>query len=257
MRAWRWAVCAILFGVSPAFGGEPSAPSKEAPTSASKDEQRAVELFEQGRALYREGKLAESVAALRQAYALKPVAVLQYNIARAEEGLGNYDAAIAAYEAYLTDEKDIPDRGAIEQKLASLKKDRDERARLAKERDEARQAKSQAPTSVAPASAGPSPAPWIVGGAGVLVVGVGGLLAGLAVAKNDDAEAAPNQLDALDLRAGAESFQTAALITMIGGGAVAGAGLIWGIVDVTSSGPGTPAVGVRVGPTGLSIEGRF
>lgn len=241
---------------TPARAGDPpAAPSGDA---ANEDEE-AVRLFEQGRALYREGKMVESVAALEAAYAKKPVPVLQYNIARAEEALGHTDRAIAAYEIYLRDERDIADRAAIEQKVASLKLQRDERVRLESERDQARAAKTDGPAKDAPRGRTISPAPWIVAGAGVLGLGAGGLLVGLAVGKNDDAEAAASQRDALALRDAAETLETASIAALIAGGAIAGAGLIWGVVDLTAGGGEAPAekATLELGPLGVGLTISF
>jgi tetratricopeptide (TPR) repeat protein len=223
--------------------GAPSASASTAADAESASENaEALALFEQGRAAYRDGQFAESVKLFTKAYALQPEPVLLYNLARSEEGLGDYPAAVDAYERYLVQAKDVKDRGSIEQRVATLRKSMAEKERLARERDEAERAKQQAPKSdasagggPAPQAASPSPWPWALFGVGAAGVVVGGILGGVALSKNGNADSAPSQLEASDGRSSAEGLALGSTIALIAGGTIAGVGLIWGIADVASS----------------------
>lgn len=243
-----------------------------APASAGEAEQKqALELYAKGKEAYKEGRFEDAVKLIDAAYALHPEPVLLYNLARAHEGLGDFPKAIAAYEKYLTTEKQIADRGAIEQKVTSLKRTVEEQARLARERDEALKAKAGAERPQDPKepprdpakegdSRGPSPWPWTIAalGAGGLVAG--GVLGGLALSKNDEAEGAPTQLDAATLREEADGLALGSTISFIAGGVVLAAGAAWGIADVVlASRPsdGAASLRVRVGPAGASVIVSF
>lgn len=237
------------------------------------EQKQALELFGKGKEAYKAGRFEDAVKLLEAAYALHPEPVLLYNLARAQEGLGKFPEAIAAYEKYLASEKEIPDRAGIEQKVANLKRTVEEQDRLARERDEALKKKEQPgdatsaqstpPPKPAPPEErpGPSPWPWTIAalGAGGLVAG--GVLGGLALGKNDDAEAAASQLDAATLRDEADGLALGSTIAFIAGGVVLAAGASWGIADVVikSKDDSAPAatVSVRVGPGGVGVVVGF
>ena len=65
-----------------------------APLGAQEPE--AAELFRESAEAYRAGEFARAVELLEQAYAIEPAPVLQYNLARALEGMGDLDGAIRA-----------------------------------------------------------------------------------------------------------------------------------------------------------------
>jgi hypothetical protein len=140
---------------------------------------------------------------------------------RVYEGLGDIDGAAKAYKQFLVEQPNTPDRGAIEQRLATL-------ARQQQERDDLRRSKTEERSA--------SAVPWIVAGAGALGVAAGAVLGVLANGRNDDAVAAPTYRDAASLHDEAQSMALAANVCFIAGGVIAVAGVIWGIIDVASSG---------------------
>ena len=83
--------------------------------------ERAAELFEASAEAYRTGGFAEAARLLEEAYALHPLPVILYNLARAYESDGEYARAIQAYERYLADDPDASDRGAIERRIETLR----------------------------------------------------------------------------------------------------------------------------------------
>jgi tetratricopeptide (TPR) repeat protein len=241
-------------------GPKDEQPRAGGPAVASQRE-RALDLFEKGKAAYREGRFEEAVKLLTEAYALEPVPVLLYNLARAEEGKGAFAEAISAYERYLAAEKEIPDRGAIEQKITSLRRTIEEREALAKERDEAKRREAEKPSLVSTVNAEPegaSPWPWVVAAAGTGGTIAGAVLGGLALGRNDEAEAAASQSEAALARDEAEGLALGATVLFVVGGVVAAGGLVWGVVDVaTLDGPeaGEPGkVSLSFGPTSVALS---
>jgi tetratricopeptide (TPR) repeat protein len=168
---------------------------------------RAEKVFLKAAAAYRRGDFDTAIRLLEEAYRLSPEPVLLFNLAKAHEGKGDYAPAIDAYERYLQEADDIPDRGAIRRRIATL------RTKLASE-------------------ARASPIPWAIAGVGAAGVVVGGVLGAVAKSREEDALAEPVQLTAAELRDEAEGFALGANIGLVAGGALLAAGLTWGIVDV-------------------------
>jgi len=241
-----------------------------APTAAPTQHEQALKLFEQGGAAYKEGRFQDSVDLLKKAYELEKEPLLLYNLARAYEGLGDFENALATYESYLSTAKDVPDRGAIEQRIATLKSTIADREKLARERDEAQAraaasaANNQAAASKPVETASPSPIPWIIAGVGVAGIGVGAGLGAVALSKDSDAQTASSQRDAVDLHDSATGLALGSTIAFIAGGVIAAGGTTWGIIDIATLGPATsddaktaPAAALRVGPTSVSFDLRF
>lgn len=229
---------------------------------------KALDLFSKGREAYKASRFQESIDLIKQAYALEPAAVLLYNLAKAYEGLGDLEDAAKTYDQYLADEKDVPDRAAIEEKVRNFRKSIAEKERLAKERDEARallQKKDAPEAPKAPARRPPSPVPWVFVGVGTAGLVVGGVLGGLALGKNADADVAPSQRDAAEAHDAATSMALGSTVALVAGGALTGGGLLWGIIDVVTRGPVTEAdadkpkddVSIRVGPTFVGLDVAF
>lgn len=259
----RHRIAALLLALAaPVLSGIPSASAKPAASPPDMEaQQRGQILFEQSEGAYREGRFEQAIALLKEAYRLTPDPVVFYNLARAYEAKGDLGEAAAAFDRYLADAKDIPDRAAIERKSATLKA-------LAREREDLkRQQQAPPPKQVEPApqatTGGPSPVPWIVAGAGGAAIIAGGVVGALALARNDDAEAAASQQETAELRSSAETMALASTVTMAVGGAVVAAGAIWGIVDVVGSSkrsddaPPATALRVRVGPASASLTLQF
>lgn len=204
--------------------------------AAAANKAQANDLFKKGADAYLRGDFEESIRLLDQAYALDPQPVLIYNKARAQEGLGHTDDAITLYEQYLNQEPTTPDRGAIEQRLATLKKQRDERAAL--EQDRANAEKERAARAAAPPPPPPherSVLPYVVGGVGIAGIGTGVVFGILAKSKESDGNSAKTQRDARDARDTGSTFATVANVTLIAGGVLLAAGAVWWALDRPSS----------------------
>ena len=74
-----------------------------------------------GIADYDEGRYAEAASQMEQAYAIKPVADLQYNLAQCYERLDRLKDAIKAYEVYLDGSANAPDRDAVGKRIVNLR----------------------------------------------------------------------------------------------------------------------------------------
>jgi tetratricopeptide (TPR) repeat protein len=221
--------------------------------ASASDKSRAAELFKESVAAYRQGDLKHAVELLDEAYRLDPQPVLLYNRARAEEGLGDLDAAISHYETYLQQEPNAVDRGAIEQRLVTLRHQREERQALAQEREQ----RAAAPPAPAPATSAPPPEappaerrsnvlPYVVGGAGVVGIGVGALLGALALGKHDDAVKEPVQTKAMDDKSSADGLATGSTVSFIVGGVLLAAGVTWWVLNRRSSAqPASALVGPK------------
>jgi tetratricopeptide (TPR) repeat protein len=238
----------------------------------SADKKRAAELFKKGADAYRQGDFQHAIELLDEAYALDPQPVLVYNRARAAEGLGNLDEAIAGYEKFLSQEPNAPDRGAIEQRLVTLRKQRDDRAALEKERATRNEA-PPAPVPVAPAPASessestppPSPpprhsrsvAPYVVAGVGVVGIGAGAVFGVLALSKKDSAVSEPIQQKSMDLKDSADSLATVSTVSFIAGGVLLAVGATWWLLDGGSSSKGKASLRSKVAFSANGLQGTF
>jgi len=78
-----------------------------------------------GIADYDEGRYAEAANEIEQAYALKPLPDLQYNLAQCYERLNRLEDAAKSYDTYLSGRRDAPDLDMVKKRIAHLR----ERAR--------------------------------------------------------------------------------------------------------------------------------
>lgn len=241
---------------------------------------RARELYDNGALLYEEGDYENAIVAWKGAYELSPRPLLLFNIANALERVGEWQEAydyISRYRAYApADERDTLDRRmrAIERRIEEKRR---EDARLAAEQATSHpQATAGAgeltPTPVASKqeAAGPHPAPFVLLGAGLAGLGVGGVFGGLALGARDDAEAVCTAYgDGVlcpDTAEGAllndRRWSTASDIGLVAGGATAATGMVLVIVDAAlHRKPSASALRVVpvAGPSGgaLTLVARF
>lgn len=235
----------VLFASSPA-----SAQSHEARREAADLARRAQEA-------YRQGRFAASTELIEQALELYPEPALYYNLGRSRESGGDSSGAIEAYESYLSEAGDAPNRAQVEARLATLRRQVREREELEAAAERPERDDEDGGGAVEPvasetlrdsgddARGGPSVLPWIVTGVGVAVVGVG---IGFGVASENEAErarSAPDHQTAYPLAQSSEDLASAANIAFVVGGAIALAGVIWGVIDLASGGGDDPPGTVR------------
>ncbi len=233
-----------------------AAPRTVAAQQSTPSSAEAMRLFEQSAVEYRAGRFAAAAALLRRAYASDPVPILQYNLARALEGLGDLPGAALAYQTYVDRAPDASDRASIEARVATLRRQIAEREAL--ERDRASASSEEARGEPPRRARGPSAVPWIVAGVGVAGIGAGVALGLMASARHSDAEAEPVQARTVALASEADDLALAANLTFAIAGAVAVLGIVWGVVDVMGSGgDAEPSLAIAIAPGGVTVRAQF
>lgn len=240
------------------------APLLSTPAAAQTAEERelASALFRESAEAYQAGNMELAVTLLRRAYELDPVPVLQYNLARALEGMGDTEGAIATYERYLELDPEAEDRPAIEERLEELHaaqaRDREDSEAEAEEflagDDEVEEPLPEGPM---PPPRTVSPVPWIIAGVGVLLVG-GGIVTGvMANGRHDDALATNVHEERVRLADEADTLARVTNINVSLGAIFLVAGGVWGLVDVMQVKNDERALTLRIGPGQLALSGRF
>jgi hypothetical protein len=219
---------------------------------------RAVELFKQSAERYREGKFRQAADLLREAYEREPVPILLFNLGRACEGMGDAPCAIDAYTRFLETAKAPSDRGAIESRIATLKRQVEEKQRL---EERAAHAEPIAPAPSPPRK--PSLVPWVVAGVGAVGLGIGIGIGASALHEHQVAVADPEQKTKFQEQASARSMASVANAVLVVGGLVTAGGAIWGVVDLARA-SGKPAssgrtvdLTIALSPTRAALVGRF
>ncbi len=261
----------------------PAAGKDPAPTgAASANRTRAADLFKKSSDAYLHGDFATAIKLLDEAYAIDPQPVLVYNMARAHEGLGHVDEAVRLYERYLSEDPNSSDRGAIEQRLATLHRQQEERKRLEKEKADVETQRAQQQqqqqaieqrereTRNAPPPEPPrerSVLPYVVAGVGAAGVATGAVFGFLALDKEDAGTRAASLKDAIEARDTGKTFATLSNVSFIMGGLLVAGGAVWWVLDgkasnqrrgMTSPPPAiTPTVHLGVGPSSVSLRGVF
>jgi tetratricopeptide (TPR) repeat protein len=234
-------------------------PAHAQATSDRSAEAAALALNHRGNELYQQGRYAEAVALLREAYRQKPEPVLQYNLARACEKMADYACAIAAYESYLASARAPADRAAVEAQLTSC---RDRLAAATAIRALPPSTEPPLLPSAAQRPRLPEPVPRassrslippIVGAIGVVGIGVGLGLVSAARTKQDDAVQDPTQQGAAQKQERADSLMRAGNLALLGGAAVAASGILWWILDARS---GRSAASSVAGTRAIHITAR-
>lgn len=222
------------------------------------DRERALSLFRESDVYYKRGEFETAAQLLREAYGLYPEPLLVYNLARALEGSGDFEGAIEQYESYLKTATEIPDRGAIERRIATLK------LQVAARNAITVPGGSGEPTPLPPPSGTPdkppsapvadidprgpetqgSPRriPWLVAGGGVAILGAGAAFGYLSQSRHDAAVDEPVQREAAALQDQAKQFATISTVALIAGGVITVGGVTWGVIELQrGGGRGEPA----------------
>ena len=203
--------------------------------AAPAGEDDAAAQFNEAEQLYRDGRYEDAAAILARLAETIPDPVLFYNLGRAHESAGQLEPAIEAYQRYLEVAPDADDAAAVAARVGRL----EERvaARDAEAEDEATPEPPppvvvEAPTDAPGSTRGPGArvAPWVVLGVGGLGVVAGVAVAAVASSKHQDARDEPVQTTAAQLDDEAQGLALAGNVTIAVGGALALAGLTWGVV---------------------------
>lgn len=236
------------------------------PTSSDRD--RALSLFRESDVYYKRGDFEHAAQLLREAYGLYPEPLLVYNLARALEGSGDFEGAIEQYESYLKSAAEIPDRGAIERRIATLKQQVAARNAITVPGGTG-EPTPPAPPSGTPDRPPPAPVtdidprvqetqgsprrvPWLIAGGGVAVLGAGAAFGYLSQSRHDAAVAEPVQRDAAALQDEAKRFATISTVALIAGGVITVGGVTWGVLELRRGG-GRAEPAPRVGGARLDV----
>ena len=223
------AVSCCAFCLCLPVGAQRTRPARAAAPAPSAEETEALELFERSVQEYRAGNFQSAADLLRRAYALHAEPTLLYNLARALEGLGDEEGAVDSYTRYLDGAPNAADRGAIEQKITTLRRQIAEREALARAaREPAEPPPRPEPVGPAPSTAsGRGPWPWLVSGVGLAGLAAGGTFAVLALSKNASADDASAQTEVWSRYEGARDLATVANVCFVAGGVILAGGVLW------------------------------
>lgn len=255
---------ALVLGVA-SLGNVGLAHAQERASHAADPKARAAELYRASAESYRKGDFATTVDLLREAYSLDPQPVLLYNLARAYEGLGDTNGAIDTYKKYLDADPNAKDRGAIEQRISTLERERDERIALQKqneanrkraEEEAARAAAAAKQKKEAPPPHHRSALPYIVGGIGIGGLATGAVFGLMATSQHASAQDQPVQQVAENEQNRAKTYATASTISFIAGGALLAIGTTWWILDGGSD-KSTAQARLGISPSGVMLQGTF
>lgn len=222
-------------------------------------------LFLAGRVAFDEGRFETAIKYFEASYEQSKRPQLLYNIAQCYDRLRRDEAAIAAFERYLSAEPQAENRELVEGRIRALRAAVEERAR----QNAAAPAASTPRQATSPASAGaeatPAPstsrtwalAPAVTLGAGALVALSGGVLMIVGKGVAEDVEKAKLGVEYASLRADkqrAEREWLAGQILLGVGGAAAAAGLVWLLVARPRE---QNSVQLSITPSTLGIAGAF
>jgi tetratricopeptide (TPR) repeat protein len=241
--SWRyiWSVvnlrfCSLLVALLLTFASVDDAFAGEATDSRA----RAAALLREGARAYSEGNFQEAVDRLLEARQLSAEPVLLYNLGRAYEKLGRFRDAADIYERYLVEAPNIPDRPAVEATILQLRRQADQEDALRRAQATAQQPSTPNQRSTSSATSivertEYTPAPWFVGGAGIVAAGAG-IFFGLSSRSNiDDTTAIRSQRDAAASYDDAKSDALLANVSFVAAGVLITTAAAWLVLRSTKS----------------------
>jgi len=241
-----------------------SATGVHAQSSQSRDARIAAakKAFAAGTRSYAQGEFESALGSFRKAYDLTGSPDLLYNIATVSDRMRRDEEALEAYEGYLEARPKSADQehvaGRIDVLRASIEARRraDLDARIAERSaaiEAAARVKSERPLTQ---HVGPGPGPWITIGAGSAAIVTGAVLVGLGQRDQKNVESAvPGSSYAMvQEMADRGPRRTRAGVILMGLG---GAGVIGGVIWQLTGGHEETMPEVSIGPSGISVRGRF
>jgi tetratricopeptide (TPR) repeat protein len=260
--------------VSSSARAEDPAPAEGLPAAratATSGDQRVVQLNEQGSALYAAGDYRRAVELFIQAYAVDQDPNLLFNIGSCYEGLGDVEAALEKYRAFLEAPNADPDgRPRAERAIERLTKPAAAPAPEERPVEPATPTFVSAPPPVQASEAGPpSWAGWVGLGGGAILGAAGATLYLLGAADHADVTDADGygdsgdvvpltRAEADDLVQSGDTKKTAGVVVAATGGALLAGYLVWWLLEPGSS-DASPALNASADGSSatLSLSGRF
>ena len=236
----------------------------DAQSSASREARiaQAKKAFTSGTRAYANGDFETALRSFQRAYELTESPDLLYNIATVSDRMRLDDEALEAYEGYLAARPKSADREHVESRIEVLRAALEARDRAELDAEiEARKAAIEAAARVKAERpltqyVGPGPGPWITIGVGSAALVSGAVLLGLGQRDQNKVESAPpgSSFSAVEDMAERGPRRTKAGIALLG---VGGAAVIGGIIWQLTGGHEEEMPEVSIGPTGISVRGRF
>jgi tetratricopeptide (TPR) repeat protein len=224
--------------------------------------EEAKKAFAAGTSAYTEGDFGAALGQFRRAYELTGSPDLLYNIATVSDRMRLDEDALEAYEGYLEARPDSADREHVASRIDVLRAAIDARRRAEIDAEiEARQAAIEAAARVKAERpltqyVGPGPGPWITVGTGSAAVVAGAVLFGLGQRDQrtvENATPGSSYSTVQDMaERGPKRTKAGIALLSVGGAAVVG-GIIWQL----TGGHEEAMPEVSIGPTGISVKGRF
>lgn len=222
----------------------------------------AKKAFAAGTEAYAAGDFETALQSFQRAYELTRSPDLLYNIATVSDRMRLDEEALAAYEGYLEARPKSADREHVESRISVLREAIAERKRAEQEAElEARRAAVEAAARIKAERpltqyVGPGPGPWITIGVSSASLVTGAILIGLGQRDQKKIENAQpgSSFSLVEDMAGRAPRRTKAGIAML---SVGGAGLLGGIIWQLTGGHEEEVPEVSIGPTGISVKGRF
>jgi tetratricopeptide (TPR) repeat protein len=254
----------VASGVS--SGVAPEARAQEPQGAARAKDARALTV--RAKSAFDAGDFAQAAQLLEEAYRLSPSSALLYNLGRAYQQAGSRQLAVEAYTRYLASEPTSPDRGAVQRSIDQLKdelaqeaalerKARVERERADYEAEQRKKAERERRDALEnPPTSRPSPLPWILTGVGVAGIATGAVFGAVSGGAHDDAVREPSAGAAESKQSRAQTFALGANIAFVAGGALALAGVVWGLFDLRATMLSRRAQ-LAIGPGEVSVGGQF
>jgi tetratricopeptide (TPR) repeat protein len=233
-----------------------SAQSRDAKITAAKKS------FAEGTRAYADGEFETALANFRRAYELTGSPDLLYNIATVSDRMRRDQEALEAYEGYLEARPKSRDREHVAGRIDALRSAIEARKRA--ELDAEIEARSAAIEAAARVKAerpltqhvGPGPGPWVAIGVGGAAVVSGAVLIGLGQRDQksiENAEPGSSYAMVQDMAdRGPKRTKAGAILLGLGG-----IGVIGGIIWQLTGGHEEAMPEVSIGPTGISVRGRF
>jgi len=240
--------------------------TSHADAQASRASRDAIEVakkeFAAGTQAYAEGDFEQALARFRRAFDLTGSPDLLYNIATVSDRLRLDRQALDAYEGYLEARPESADREHIESRIDVLRSAIEKRRRAELDAEiEAQKAALEAAARVKAERpltqhVGPGPGPWITIGVGSASVVAGAVLFGLGQRDQNEVESAPpgSSYSSVEDLADRGPKRTKAGIALM---ALGGAGVLGGVIWQLTGGHEEKVPEVSIGPTGVSVRGRF
>lgn len=262
MRHALLVVAVVLFGMARASAAEAQDAAAASDTAGrSDDEARA--LFAAAEIAYSDGRFESALESFQRAYDLSGRPELLYNIGLSAERLRQDERALAAYQGYLRERPDTPNRASVEARIRIL-----EQAIAAHTPAPPPEVESTPPpTDAAPpppsatpaASSGPDAGALVLTVVGGVIAIAGAVLLGVGMMDTASVEHASYPAHWSDVQG---AYDRAFPLTLTGGialgvgAAAAIGGVLWIALGTSPTGSGG-SVSASLGLDGLTLRGTF